>query len=346
MKYLISLLLFLSAETCSFTIDPTEEIKNCLINVHGFHHSGTGYLRHVIIEALGGSLIVSSHEKTSSHENEADRLQSVFPTFDQRTYNTDLCAPNVTFPTMAKLYYCPEALDFVINNASEKNIYTAISDSKKTLFREWSRYWDLSKTFVIQKTPTFDVLLLESLKIVPTFQAIIMRHPLLARGQGLRAFELPLIWLDTWTHTLEQILEGKIESFAVVNYEMLLLEKDDLSQELSTIIKNSCPYQEDERRYFRRLNFREKEFTPDFTFDNLSYLEKHFWKSCSIRGDCVKAMNEMKPIMYEFGYIWNMEKYFEPKKVESGGSKILFSAQKLPSSQLVKNMRKLVDKYF
>lgn len=305
-------------------------VKKCLIHVHGFQPYSTKLLHHSIIESMGDSKVISSHQGAPS-SNEGHGFQSVYPTFTDRRINPDVCAQDAEGRKKGKLYYCPKALNDVVNKAN-----------KITLFKDWSRYWDLNKTFLIQRSPSFDVLLLERLKISPTFHAIVMKHPLLWRGRRIKLVDLPIIWLDTWANTLDLLFRGKIESFAVVNFEILKQETNEITKELSSMITDSCPYYTNQAR---RLSSHVRSFNPKFNYDVLDLYEKDYWDRCERMKECNDIMNDLTPLMSEFGYTWDRNNFFEPNRIAKGGSYILFSSHNLPSPQLVKQMKEMVDKY-
>ena len=82
------------------------------------------------------------------------------------------------------------------------------------LFREWSRYFNTSAEFLIQKTPTLDVQFLESVKVMPTLHVIIVRHPMAfkyMRQEKRVAHWRPFSWLDSVAHVLGALAEGEVQ---------------------------------------------------------------------------------------------------------------------------------------
>lgn len=111
----------------------------------------------------------------------------------------------------------------------------------KLLFNQWSGYWEnTSATFLIQKTPTLDVLFHERVKVLPTLHLIIVRHPMAFRyihkdpRRKARNWR-PLNWLESWTHVFSALSEGKVEWYAVVSYEV--------RTEFARILCDSASYQ-------------------------------------------------------------------------------------------------------
>ena len=191
-----------------------QQQDHCVIHVHGMHHSGTGFLRQTIYDALGGEAHASMHQKTHKAEDEGQHIQTVYPTFYQRARKCGNTTHDVS-KAVARRYYCPDLLEIAATqtNASE------------TLLEEWSRYWNMTKPYLIQKTPTLDVLFLERMKTYQTVHAIVMRHPFLWRPNVRArntAFLRLRIWLDIWAHTLNLLSEHQVEYFAVVQYEVTL----------------------------------------------------------------------------------------------------------------------------
>jgi len=300
----------------------------CLVNVHGIHHSGTGYLRYMIVNALGGSSLVSEHKNTNVPEDEGHHLQSAYPDFLNRVRNPKLCiSEKYASKNKGKLYYCPKLLNTVVNE-----------ENKISLFDDWSKNWDMTKPFLIQKTPTMDILLLEHLKITPTFHAIVMRHPFHWHLNDVKNTDKPIIWLDVWANVLEQLLEGNIENFAVVNYELLVLAPDAVSKNLQDMILDSCSVQTSNQR--RQLHMHND--VDSHKYIRPIHKEMMTWNECRQNKDCKSFMLELAPIISQFGYSFHANKLYQRSKT---GRNILFSSQNLPDLNLVKKMKNLAMKY-
>jgi len=303
--------------------------EKCLINVHGLHHSGTGFLRYMIVKAMGETMI-SEHKSTQESEDEGQHIQSVYPCFQNRLRNPKLCtSKEISREEKGILYYCPKLTDTVINEGD-----------RIRLFDDWSTYWDMSKPFLIQKTPMMDVLLLERLKVTPTFHAIVMRHPFNWRHRnGSKGTDFPIVWLDVWTNTLEALLNGYIENFAVVNYEMMVASPDDVLEELHSMVTDSCPFPTNQRR---QMYMHKNDNILKYTILNRD--EKRLWTQCEHDEKCATIMKEMEPIISELGYSWNQGNFFHRTKLGKDKN-TLFSPQKIPDAKLVEQMKKLLKKY-
>jgi len=176
---------------------------HCVIHVHGLHHSGTGFTRQVLYDSLGGDALVTKHQDTRASQDEGQHLQNIYPNFQKRLVQPKLCglppkqAPTV--PAIGCLYYCPPL--------TENRTITS-HDSSQDLFTQWSSRWDMAKPFLLQKTPTMDVLLLEQLKIQPTVHVIVMRQPMswkrvlplwYPKQLQQNQMYLPKVWWNVWT---------------------------------------------------------------------------------------------------------------------------------------------------
>jgi len=222
----------------------------------------------------------------------------------------------------------------------------------------------MSKPFLIQKTPTFDVQFLEEMKTVATVHTIIIRHPLewyhrsLKNGDDLDRL---YVWLQVWAHTLDVLRNGTVESFVVVNYEALVEYRDDISTTLAAQIKQDCLVSSEQvltsspnksGRGRRRLNLHQAQ--DPFKYLALSDTALKVQGKCRMDEQCQSFMEDLAPVMETFGYKWvddDIEKGegsnrgFMPQRLDS--SKIIFSSASntLPSADIVEEMKRLAKKY-
>jgi hypothetical protein len=61
---------------------------------------------------------------------------------------------------------------------------TGYSQIGQVLHNQWSKYWNTSATFLLQKTPTLDVHFLELTKVMPTLHVLVIRHPMTSNSWG------------------------------------------------------------------------------------------------------------------------------------------------------------------
>jgi len=189
-----------------------------MIHIHGLHHTGTGYLRQTLYDALNKAFSIDHNNainpspvasiqdslrpyqhlfeearqnRTKTNElfkqyhvpeNEGHHLQSIYPRFFDRIQ--EMQRSKSALKNAHKLAYLADLC--VINNNNAANHPLDNADFSQfnnkqignTLLRQWSRYWDISATFLLQKTPSLDVLFLENTKVLPTLHVIIARHPM------------------------------------------------------------------------------------------------------------------------------------------------------------------------
>ena len=156
-------------------------------------------------------------------EDEGQYLQHVYPTLtrrwkERRDWKVD------SEQSYGRLLYLADTC--TINStatAGDQSKY----DVGKLLLGQWSKYWDMSATFLLQKTPTLDVVFLERVKVMPTLHLIIVRHPMTfkymhmrTRKNGIDPNWRPFNWLESWAHVFSALAEGKVEWYAVVSYDV------------------------------------------------------------------------------------------------------------------------------
>lgn len=313
-----------------------------MIHIHGMHHSGTGYLRKTLLQALNNEFSPSAEEQVAcmqdsllpyrhlyknkiqmqidhrKAEDEGQHLQSMYPSFHARAQSfkeAEQAGSNA--PKMAYLAdYC-----LCDDDTENKRIGTIILE-------QWSRFWNItsSTTFLLQKTPSLDVQFLESTKIMPTFHVIIVRHPMASNSWGVPNFAYG--WAMAYHHVFELLNEGKVEWYAVVTYEALLEYHDVVVEELMDIVKsgmkrfgvtqhhNVRANHTDSRFLRRQLHLRAGGIHNPKKRDNLwlgeasnSYLipkvqSIECWRKCLAHSRCREVLESLTTDIFPlFGYV-------------------------------------------
>ena len=329
-----------SLETAAIGSTTSLALKNkFLIHVHGLQHTGTGYLRMLIHDILGGDSNASLHH-APVYEDEGQHLQTIYPRGHHRMSAWKKSqSRNVTqFLYVSDLCHVPKPLK-----------------TGEMLMQQWSQYWNMSQYYLIQKTPFMDVGFLERIKILPTFHAIVMRHPMVFNkflaqySLGLQnPIDSLLIWLDSWVHTLGLLADGQIDSYAVVTYESIVLYKDVISNDLLEVIQqhNVTKYKSKSntaRHYQRRLELHKGK-------DSSKYLEQgkpsiFFWNRCLKQEKCKRLFQDINK--YVFSHMGYYSDNTQPHSVYVGEEfgRLLFSPVNPPSLDLVRKMKELLTKY-
>ncbi len=125
------------------------------IFVIGLHKSGTS----IFANSLKAHSEVSGFHETGFPEDEGQFLQSVFP--------------------IAKVYGGPGKFGFSRATHLTENSKIFTPENKEKLFSEWSSYWDLSKPYLLEKSPPNLLKTRFLQEIFPnSFFIVITRHPL------------------------------------------------------------------------------------------------------------------------------------------------------------------------
>ena len=125
------------------------------IFVCGLHRSGTS----VLFRSLRDHPEVSGFRGTASPEDEGMHLQTVFP-------------PSGRYGGAGEFGFHPEA------HLTEASALVSEANRRK-LFSEWSRYWDLSKKYLLEKSPPNVIRMRFLQAMFPDASFLVMlRHPL------------------------------------------------------------------------------------------------------------------------------------------------------------------------
>jgi hypothetical protein len=130
-------------------------MQHHLIFVAGLHRSGTSLL-HGFLRSHPG---VSGFSNTGVPEDEGQHLQTMFPP--------------------AKEFGGPGRFGFNEGAFMDENHPLATAETAKRLFLEWSHYWDLSKPYLVEKSPPNLVRTRFLQRLFPGCRFIvILRHPI------------------------------------------------------------------------------------------------------------------------------------------------------------------------
>ena len=261
-----------------------------MIHVHGLHHSGTGYLRKTLLDALNhefssleeqkvacvhDSLLPYRHlykNKTKLRmdhykgEDEGQHLQTIYPTFHKRFVSFREAKP---LPSLGEFSKITHLADYCLSNDDAENKRIG-----NILLGQWSRYWNVTSStkFLLQKTPTLDVQFLESTKILPTLHVIIVRHPMASNSWSVPS--MGPAWAMSYHHVLKLLNEGKVEWYAVVTYEALLQYRDVVVEELMEVVRSGM----------ERFGVASSIATKQQPNMNVKNAERHFRRKLHLHG--------------------------------------------------------------
>lgn len=237
MKCRISTTPVVSPSSSSISLPKTEQQyatfdnnkEQYAVHIHGLHHTGTGYTRQTLYDALNDAFsnendsynatVVASmqdslrpyqklldevkdkkklqklQKRLYKPEDEGQHLQSIYPSFAVRH---EKMKKSKGSNKNTQLAYIADLCDTIngdehssgSDSTLESDTTQQLDDDNinkllgKALFQQWSRYWDTSATFLLQKSPTLDVLFLEKTKIMPTLHVMVVRHPMTSNSWG------------------------------------------------------------------------------------------------------------------------------------------------------------------
>lgn len=190
--------------------------RHRLVFICGLHRSGTTLLGDV----LATSREISGFRETGVYAREGQHIQSVYPIED-------------VFGGPGRIGFHPDA------HLTEDSPL-ATEENRARLFTEWSRYWDLKRRILVEKTPAnlLKARLLQALYPTASF-ILITRHPVatvLATQKwshtGLHAL------FDHWfvCHELFRADQSRLQRVATVTYEQLTAEPDVVLRDLAEFL--------------------------------------------------------------------------------------------------------------
>lgn len=195
-------------------------LKRCWIHVSGLHHSGTGVTRRLVLDSIDATELHTTEQMPS--ENEGHWMQNVYPTFANRDPKT--CTVDRTCLALTQ-YTCPRML----LNYSRLDAQTRAKISEQ-LETQWEHHVvDPSNRVVVQKTPTFDMLYLDTV-LENSAHVVVMRHPYHWHwGPGNKtpwirkgcydAWSCFEDWKGVWSQAFRDL--KRVRKYIVVQYEGL-----------------------------------------------------------------------------------------------------------------------------
>jgi hypothetical protein len=168
----------------------------------GLHRSGTSPLFRILREHQK----VSGFRDTGVPEDEGQHLQTVFPA--------------------AKAFGGPGRFGFAQEAYLSEASALITSENKRKLFEEWSRYWDLRKPYLLEKSPP-NLIRTRFLQAVfpDSYFIVIVRHPIAVslatiKWTGLSLDTLIEHWLHC--HRLFELDRPHLGNVRQIKYEDLI----------------------------------------------------------------------------------------------------------------------------
>lgn len=172
------------------------------IFIGGLHKSGTSLLRKCLLDHSR----ISGFQNTGAPQDEGQHLQSIY--------------------LPAKAFGGPGIFGFHPQAHLTETSPLVSADSAQTIFAEWSKYWDLEKEYLLEKSPPNLIWTRFLQALFPnSYQIIILRHPIAVAMATRRWIKVPLKnLLDHWLvcHQLFDQDRIFIQNLLVIKYETLV----------------------------------------------------------------------------------------------------------------------------
>ena len=187
------------------------------IFISGLHRSGTSLLYKILKEQDA----ISGLSKTNELEDEGQHVQTVYK-------------PAYEFGGVGKF-------GFDINARLDENSKLINELNRKKLFNEWSRFWDLEKNILLEKSPPNIIRTRFLQKIFPNSYFInITRHPIATSIASKKWSKTSLDELIShWIKCHEIFNEDKkmIRNIINIKYEDLINNNEEILAQLSEFLK-------------------------------------------------------------------------------------------------------------
>jgi len=238
------------------------------IFICGLHRSGTSLLYKI----LKNQKTISGFKNTTAIEDEGQHLQSVF--------------------NAANKHGGPGKFGFDKNSFLNEKSEIIKKENKDKLFSEWSKYWDLSKEYLIEKSPPNLVRTLFLQAMFPNSYFItIYRHPIatsLATKKWSKTSHYSLInhWLVCHNQYLED--KKKLKNSLDINYENLINHPKETLKIIENFLNTQVAlpdntirkgvndkylslWQKNKRNIFYKFNIRKTERTFEMSINKFGY---------------------------------------------------------------------------
>jgi hypothetical protein len=242
--------------------------KHKFIFICGLHRSGTSLLYKILKEQKN----ISGFENTNAIENEGQHLQSVF--------------------NAAIKHGGPGKFGFDKNSFLNETSELVRIENKNKLFSEWSNYWDLSKEYLIEKSPPNLIRTLFLQTMFPNSYFItIYRHPIatsLATKKWSKTSHYSLI--KHWVVCHNQYLEDKrkLKNSLDINYEDLINQPVETLKIIETFLNTQISlsnntirkgvndkylslWQKNKRNIFYKFNIQKAEKAFESSINKFGY---------------------------------------------------------------------------
>lgn len=245
--------------------------KHKFIFICGLHRSGTSLLFKILKEQEN----ISGHENTGVIEDEGQHLQSVF--------------------NAANKHGGPGKFGFDKNSYLNADSELIKEENKNKLFSEWSKHWDLSKEYLIEKSPPNLIRTLFLQAMFPNSYFItIYRHPVatsLATKKWSKTSHHSLIkhWLVCYKQYLKD--KKKLKNSLDIHYEDLINKPLETLKFVEDFLNTKISLSENKIR--KGVN------------DRYLSLWKKNKRNIFYRYNILKTEREFEKSINEFGYTFN-----------------------------------------
>lgn len=244
--------------------------QNKVIFICGLHKSGTSILH----EVLKDSPQISGFEKTNVFKDEGQHLQTVYP-------------PAWKFGGLGKFGFDTAAY------LDEKSALVT-PQNKTKLWNEWSKHWDLSKPFLIEKSPP-NLIRMKFLQTMfpQTHFIVIMRHPI-AVTLATKPWSKTSIGnlLEHWLICYHKFLEDRnqVKNITLFTYEELIQNPTKVLNDLSAFIGTDLSLKNNKLSNNNEKYFQEWEKTKGSILKgwNLKYLINKYEQKVNFFGYSLK----------------------------------------------------------
>lgn len=214
--------------------------NNKFIFVCGLHRSGTSLLHKMLCEHTD----ISGFKDTDVPEDEGQHLQTVFPA--------------------ANKFGGPGKFCFDNNSFMDENHNLATKENAEELFKQWSKYWDLDKKYLIEKSPPNIIRSRFFQKLFPNSHFIfITRNPIAVSMATQKWSNTPAINLyKHWNIAHKTMLDDvqKLDKYIIIKYEDLVSKPDEIISKIFSFLNletteiNQSVKQDVNKRYFDMWN--------------------------------------------------------------------------------------------